>query len=440
MQVNRKTLLVILIVFSVIVIICGSCYMIIFSNYQGSSSTRTGIFTGLYPDEVDEIRVDYFELDINPQKHRAILGFSITCFKEGNYSVTLSLPFRIESSENLGVGTWHIRNAVLGSVVMVTFEAKNSSVDWNSLKPRIKLHTKDSIDNRSFETHSISLAFGSSYSLDIKEKIEELREISPISGRNPFNGIVVVALSQTAFITTTTHQIERIDPATDTEYQAYEFRINDAKPFYLQYIDSEERSNFEMFLLLSGAIFGAVFGVVASKLCDITMPLIASKFRNARARDTKMANHNEPKKVAESPEDQILSLIRLIDSEKDETFKYFDEFHGIRFPLGAFLLVFALVLFVTVFLAESVIQQITIGVAFFAFMMGFFSFFSKFFEENKIDASFDRLKKYCDEDEKPLLKALIKIKAKNKEFDLEQIYNMNPDMFTLEKILTKLYE
>jgi len=39
-----------------------------------------------------------------------------------------------------------------------------------------------------------------------------------------------------------------------------------------------------------------------------------------------------------------------------------------------------------------------------------------------------------------LLKALIKIKAKNPEFDLEQIYNMNKPMFTKEKLLEKLFE
>jgi len=37
-----------------------------------------------------------------------------------------------------------------------------------------------------------------------------------------------------------------------------------------------------------------------------------------------------------------------------------------------------------------------------------------------------------EENEKPMLKALIKIKAENREFNLEQIYNMHKDMFTKE--------
>jgi hypothetical protein len=45
-----------------------------------------------------------------------------------------------------------------------------------------------------------------------------------------------------------------------------------------------------------------------------------------------------------------------------------------------------------------------------------------------------------EENRKILLKALIKIKAKNPEFDLQQIYNMNPSMFTKERLLERLYE
>jgi hypothetical protein len=57
-------------------------------------------------------------------------------------------------------------------------------------------------------------------------------------------------------------------------------------------------------------------------------------------------------------------------------------------------------------------------------------------KENIIRINFENVKK----NEKPLLKALIKIKAKNPEFDLEQIYNMNKPMFTKEKLLEKLFE
>jgi uncharacterized protein YajQ (UPF0234 family) len=76
-----------------------------------------------------------------------------------------------------------------------------------------------------------------------------------------------------------------------------------------------------------------------------------------------------------------------------------------------------------------------------------FSILAKFAEETVVEANFKRMVKLCsdegkklEENEKPLLKALIKTKVKHREFDLEQIYNMNPSMFTREKLLEILYE
>lgn len=40
--------------------------------------------------------------------------------------------------------------------------------------------------------------------------------------------------------------------------------------------------------------------------------------------------------------------------------------------------------------------------------------------------------------EKILLKALIKIKAKNLEFELEELYNVDDTLFTKEKLLERL--
>jgi len=54
--------------------------------------------------------------------------------------------------------------------------------------------------------------------------------------------------------------------------------------------------------------------------------------------------------------------------------------------------------------------------------------------------NFKRLEKYVAKDEKPLLKALIKMKAQNKEFELEQIYSFNKSMFEREELLEILYE
>jgi hypothetical protein len=58
-------------------------------------------------------------------------------------------------------------------------------------------------------------------------------------------------------------------------------------------------------------------------------------------------------------------------------------------------------------------------------------------EEVESSGKDSKLRDFNDND-KLLLKALIKIKSKNEEFSLEQIYDMNPSMFTKEKLMEKL--
>lgn len=56
-------------------------------------------------------------------------------------------------------------------------------------------------------------------------------------------------------------------------------------------------------------------------------------------------------------------------------------------------------------------------------------------EQNIVAKNFKRLELSVENKNKPFLKSLIKMKAKNTKFDLEQIYNMNRGMFTKEKLL-----
>ena len=53
--------------------------------------------------------------------------------------------------------------------------------------------------------------------------------------------------------------------------------------------------------------------------------------------------------------------------------------------------------------------------------------------------NFKKLEKSVEDDKKFLLKALIKMKYKNKEFSLEQAYKLNPDRFTQKKLIEVLY-
>jgi hypothetical protein len=77
-----------------------------------------------------------------------------------------------------------------------------------------------------------------------------------------------------------------------------------------------------------------------------------------------------------------------------------------------------------------------------ALTFAFFSIVIQTGKENEIEKRYERAitsRKFKDK-EKPIIKALIKIRSTNEEFNLEQIYNMHSKMFTKEKLLEKLYE
>ena len=93
-------------------------------------------------------------------------------------------------------------------------------------------------------------------------------------------------------------------------------------------------------------------------------------------------------------------------------------------------------------LKVSPIEQISAMWASLAVIFAFFSLVFQTAEGNANDKRYERalgLRQF-DENEKPLLKGLIKIKTKNYEFSLEQIYKINKEMFTNEKLIERLYE
>jgi hypothetical protein len=139
-------------------------------------------------------------------------------------------------------------------------------------------------------------------------------------------------------------------------------------------------------------------------------------------------------------EDEILKLIRLIDRNKNRMFKSFDAFRGLSVPFIALAMTYILVWIFLAFFPENLGIRLSIMLAFFSFVIGMLSLFRPFMGENIVDVNFRRLEKCVEEDERPLLKGLIKIKAKNTEFDLEQIYKMNPSMFSRERLLEILYD
>ena len=138
-------------------------------------------------------------------------------------------------------------------------------------------------------------------------------------------------------------------------------------------------------------------------------------------------------------EDEILKLAQLVD--RSYRFTLFDLFFrgSNAFAFIGFIGLFVLV-GVFLVIAPSVYDQIVVATSFSAFSIAFFSLLARFGEEHIVEVNFKRFGICVDKNKKPFVKALIKIKVKNPEFDLVQIYNLNKSLFEKEKLLERLYE
>ena len=87
-------------------------------------------------------------------------------------------------------------------------------------------------------------------------------------------------------------------------------------------------------------------------------------------------------------------------------------------------------------------EQLKVAIPFLALATAIFSFMSSSFKDNIIETNFNRLKTIVEDNEKPLLKSLIKMKAKNRETELIKIYNLDESrsMFSETKLLERVYE
>jgi hypothetical protein len=136
----------------------------------------------------------------------------------------------------------------------------------------------------------------------------------------------------------------------------------------------------------------------------------------------------------------ILELIRLIDSNKDRLFKPYDVFYGSSIIFFLIAILYIAIEPILVLNTTSLVDKAVLVLSLVAVVSALFSLITPFVKENIIAKNFKRLELCVVTEKKPLLKSLIRMKAKNTKFDLEQIYNMNKEMFTKEKLFEKLYE
>jgi hypothetical protein len=139
-------------------------------------------------------------------------------------------------------------------------------------------------------------------------------------------------------------------------------------------------------------------------------------------------------------EKEILELIRLVDK------KYKKGVWDIVWNSSFFIMVLILILYIPVAVyvgsIKDIGEQLKITIPFFALIVAFFALVDREIDKGSIQGNYKKLSKdkTVNKSNSHLLKSLIKMKSKQKDISLEQIYNEHPEMFTKEKLLEKLYE
>lgn len=159
-------------------------------------------------------------------------------------------------------------------------------------------------------------------------------------------------------------------------------------------------------------------------------------------------NKTNERAKTENGEDKILELARWIDGNESKIFKLFDVYRGWGFILAVLIIGTFTFNFFLVAAGASNIDRIAIGWSGLAVLLAVFALIIQTAEGNIVEARFKRAKDFkkatdsreFDVKEKVFVKALIKMRCRNDEFDLEQVYQMNKDMFTPKKLLETLYK
>jgi hypothetical protein len=139
-------------------------------------------------------------------------------------------------------------------------------------------------------------------------------------------------------------------------------------------------------------------------------------------------------------ENEILTLIRKVDKNfKRISFDMF--YHSPYFTLLCGILLLLIPVEIYLFSIGDIGKQLVVVLPFSALLIAFTKPFYDSVSETRTLRNYMTISKNEEESNKPLLKALVEMKAKNERlgFKLEQIFYMNPSMFTKEKLLEKLY-
>ncbi|HIJ09067.1 TPA: BCD family MFS transporter [Candidatus Bathyarchaeota archaeon] len=144
-----------------------------------------------------------------------------------------------------------------------------------------------------------------------------------------------------------------------------------------------------------------------------------------------------------SNDKRVLELIRLVDSKYKKSLRY-----TVGNPYFMMLIILIITLaagriYLEVYLGvvRDMAKDLEIVIPLIALLIAFLAVIEKETDNASIIGNYKKLRKdkIVNENNAPLLKSLVIMKTKQIEVNLEQIYSMNKDMFTLEKLLEGLY-
>jgi hypothetical protein len=150
-------------------------------------------------------------------------------------------------------------------------------------------------------------------------------------------------------------------------------------------------------------------------------------------------------------EKEILDLIELVDKNKDANgkplFRGRDIFGG---SFGSAIFIIGALFFLVIFFSLlydfgkiSLVDSMVLDFTFIAVLLTFLSTIIQFGESSMLEVRFKKalgLRPSFTENQKLILKALIKIRSKHEKFALKDVYGNNKEMFTKEKLIEKLYD
>ena len=151
----------------------------------------------------------------------------------------------------------------------------------------------------------------------------------------------------------------------------------------------------------------------------------------------------------------IIRLIEVIERNSSKLFKKFDFLiaNPLSFSLLGIVALFAFVLVVLALIITAFpilfpqtnivitgIAFLSATIAFLSFTYSIYALIERFYLQGEVKLNYERLEGEVARQERALLMALVKLKAKNRKFSLKEIYDIHPEMFTKENLLEKLYE